>query len=526
VEDAARYRDALGVPLPVGLPDALLAPAPGALRDLVARYARTHGPFTTADVAARFGLGLATANMALTVLQAEGRLVDGEFRPGGVHREWCDTSVLSTIRRRSLARLRREVEPVEVPALGRLLAQWQGVARPRRGLDALLDVIETLQGLPIPASILERDVLPARIAQYQPSDLDALVSAGEVVWCGVEAMGERDGRIALYLADHLPALWRGHVAPRPADPEMPAREQAILDVLANRGAQFFAALHAEVGGGFPQDTVDALWMLVWHGLVTNDTLQALRALVSPPGRDRRSRTAGRAFRSRRQAPPAAEGRWTLVPVDRRVTPTDWSAATGQQLLTRYGLVTRDAAAAEGLPGGFSALYDVFRTLEEGGRIRRGFFVSGLGAMQFAAPAAVDLLRSLRAPEEDPVTVVLGAPDPANPYGALVKWPGAEHAGTGRGAGAHVVLVDGHLVAWLARSGSSLIVWLPEHEPDRTRHLRELARALRISPLLRGRDGGLIIAEVDGAPIIDHPLAAALDAEGFVAGARGMRAPHA
>jgi ATP-dependent Lhr-like helicase len=530
VEDAARYRDALGVPLPVGLPDALLAPAPGALRDLVARYARTHGPFTTADVAARFGLGLATANMALTALQAEGRLVDGEFRPGGVHREWCDTSVLSTIRRRSLARLRREVEPVEVPALGRLLAQWQGVARPRRGLDALLDVIETLQGLPIPASILERDVLPARIAQYQPSDLDALVSAGEVVWCGVEAMGERDGRIALYLADHLPALWRGHVAPRPADPEMPAREQAILDVLANRGAQFFAALHAEVGGGFPQDTVDALWMLVWRGLVTNDTLQALRALVSPPGRDRRSRTAGRAFRSRRQAPPAAEGRWTLVPVDRRVTPTDWSAATGQQLLTRYGLVTRDAAAAEGLPGGFSALYDVFRTLEEGGRIRRGFFVSGLGAMQFAAPAAVDLLRSLRAPEEDPVTVVLGAPDPANPYGALVKWPGAEHAGTGRGAaraaGAHVVLVDGHLVAWLARSGSSLIVWLPEHEPDRTRHLRELARALRISPLLRGRDGGLIIAEVDGAPIIDHPLAAALDAEGFVAGARGMRAPHA
>src|SRR5690606_24362471 len=173
VEDAARYRDALGVPLPVGLPDALLAPAPGALRDLVARYARTHGPFTTADVAARFGLGLATANMALTALQAEGRLVDGEFRPGGVHREWCDTSVLSTIRRRSLARLRREVEPVEVPALGRLLAQWQGVARPRRGLDALLDVIETLQGLPIPASILERDVLPARIAQYQPSDLDA-----------------------------------------------------------------------------------------------------------------------------------------------------------------------------------------------------------------------------------------------------------------------------------------------------------------------------------------------------------------
>ena len=203
---------------------------------------------------------------------------------------------------------------------------------------------------------------------------------------------------------------------------------------------------------------------------------------------------------------------------------------GQQLLTRYGLVTRDAAGAESLPGGFSAVYEVFRTLEEGGRIRRGFFVAGLGAMQFAAPAAVDLLRSLRAPAEDAEVVVLGAADPANPYGALVKWPNADHAGTGRGparaSGAHVVLVDGHLVAWLARSGTSLIVWLPEHEPDRGRHLRGLAHALHTSPLLRGRDGGLILAEVNGVAIVDHPLAAALDAEGFVAGAKGMRAPHA
>ncbi len=530
VEDAARYRDALGAPLPVGLPDALLAPAPGALRDLVARYARTHGPFTTEEVAARFGLGVSTANMALTALQAEGRLVDGEFRPGGTHREWCDTSVLATIRRRSLARLRREVEPVDVPALGRLLVQWQGVARPRRGVDALLDIVETLQALPMPASILERDVLPARLAHYQPSDLDALVSAGEVVWCGVEPMGERDGRIALYLTDHLPRLWRGVVAPRGHAADLPDRERAILDVLAGRGAQFFTALHAAVGGGYPQDTVDALWNLVWMGLITNDTLQALRALVASPGKERRSRGAARPFKSRRQAPPTAEGRWALVPVDGQVTPTDWSAAMSQQLLTRYGVVTRDVAGAEGLPGGFTAVHDVFRTLEESGRIRRGFFVGGLGAMQFAAPAAVDLLRSLRAPDEEAEAVVVAAADPANPYGALLKWPSAEHAGVGRGparaAGAYVVLVDGHLTAWLARSGTSLIVWLPEHEPDRTRHLRALAHALRTSPLLRARDGGLLIAEVDGAPIADHALAAALSAEGFVGGAKGMRAPHA
>ncbi len=530
VEDAARYRDALGTPLPAGLPESLLTPAPSGLRDLVGRYARTHGPFTTEEVAARLGLGVATANMALTALQADGRLVDGEFRPGGTHREWCETSVLAAIRRRSLARLRREVEPVDVPALGRLLAQWQGVAQPRRGLDALLDVVETLQALPIPASILERDVLPARLARYQPSDLDALISAGEVTWCGIEPMGERDGRVALYLTDHLPRLWRGIVSTRETGEPLPDRERAILDVLGGRGAQFFAAVHAAVGGGYPQETVDALWSLVWRGLVTNDTLQALRALVMSTGRDRRSRSAGRSFRSRRQAPPAAEGRWALVPADSSVSPTDWSAATGQQLLTRYGIVTRDVAAVEGLPGGFSAVHDVFRTLEESGRIRRGFFVGGLGAMQFAAPAAVDLLRSLRAPDEEAVAVVLSAADPANPYGALLKWPSADHAGAGRGAaraaGAHVVLVDGNLTAWLARSGTSLIVWLPDHEPDRTRHLRVLARALATSPLLRGRDGGLLVSDANGAPIVDHPLAGALLAEGFAAGARGLRAPHA
>ncbi len=543
VEDAARYRDALGVPVPAGVPEALLAPQPQALRDLASRYARTHGPFTTDDFAARFGLGRSTADLALEALHAEGRLLKGEFRPGGQHQEWCETSVLTSVRRRSLAKLRHEVEPVDLPVLGRLLTQWQGVTRPRRGLDALLDIVETLQGLPLPASILEREILPARLERYQPSDLDALISAGEVVWCGVEPLGERDGRIALFLTDHFHTLWRGAVSPVAID-DLPDRAAAILAALDTRGAVFFAALHEAAGGGFPQDTVDALWTLVWRGLVTNDTLQPLRALVGSGGRERRGRSAGRPFRSRRMAPPAAEGRWTRLgtaagpagsgtgasrPGARpsAAAATAWSAAMGQQLLTRYGLVTRAVASAESLPGGFTGIYDVFRTLEESGRIRRGYFVSGVGAMQFGAPAAVDLLRALRTPPETPDVAVLAATDPANPYGALVKWPeppdGAGGRGPTRSVGARVILVDGHLTAWIARGGRGLLVWLPEHEPDRSRHAEALARALPIVGTDREqRAATLVITEINGGPALDAPVRPFLEAAGFAATSQGLQ----
>ncbi len=526
VEDVARYRDALGLPVPAGLPEALLAPQPQALRDLVSRYARTHGPFTTDDLAARFGLGRSTAELALKALHAEGRLLEGEFRPGGRHQEWCESSVLTSVRRRSLAKLRHEVEPVDLPVLGRLLTQWQGVTRPRRGLDALLDVVETLQGLPLAASVLEREILPARLEGYQPSDLDALISAGEVVWCGVEPLGERDGRVALFLTDHLATLWRGVVVPVSSD-ELSPREQVILQALDARGAQFFSALHEAAGGGFPQDTVDAIWSLVWRGLITNDTLQPLRAHVGGSQRDRRGRPAARPFRSRRVAPPAAEGRWTRLPAASGTTATAWSAAMGQQLLTRYGVVTREVASAEGLPGGFTAIYDVFRTLEESGRIRRGYFVSGVGAMQFAAPAAVDLLRALRTPPEVPDVAVLSATDPANPYGALVKWPEppAEAAGRGpsRSVGARVVLVDGHLTAWIARGLRSLLVWLPEHEPDRSRHAEALARVLPMTGTDRERRAAsIVLTDVNGGPALDSAIRPFLEAAGFVATTQGLQ----
>src|SRR4051794_22210642 len=379
VEDAARFRDALGVPLPVGIPESLLQPVRDPLGDLALRYARTHAPFTAPEFAGRYGLGVAGAEAVLMRLAVDGRLAEGEFRPGGTRREWTDPGVLRMLRRRSLAKLRHEVEPVDQAVLGRFATTWQGIVKRRTGADALLDAIEQLQGAPLPASILETEILPARIDVYDPADLDAVTAAGEVVWVGVEPLGERDGRIALYLADHLPRLLpptatvrlnpdttanatqksSGSVRIQPdRDPvELSGREAAILDCLRSRGASFFGPLHDVVGGGYPAETVDALWNLVWRGLITNDTFHALRAFTRAHAPRRRMKAARRpadmtAFRSRRLAPPSAEGRWTLVPRGREsVSPnrrktipdpltTKWAAAVTQQLLARHGVLTR------------------------------------------------------------------------------------------------------------------------------------------------------------------------------------------
>ncbi|HMB81458.1 MAG TPA: hypothetical protein VKI43_15370, partial [Vicinamibacterales bacterium] len=313
VEDAARFRDALHVTLPGGIPESLLLPVRDPLGDLALRYARTHAPFTAADFAGRYTLDVPAAEAVLSRLAAEGRLVDGEFRPGGTKREWTDPGVLRMLRRRSLAKLRHEVEPVDQDVLGRFATTWQGIVRRRTGPDALLDAIEQLQGAPLPASILETEILPARIDVYDPADLDAVTAAGEVVWVGVEPLGERDGRVALYLADQLPRL----LSPTPIvrRPGPVEREAAILDVLRERGASFFGPLHDACGGGYPAEMVDALWSLFWQGRITNDTFHALRAFTRalPARRKMKGRqTAAAAFRSRRQAPPSAEGRWALV----------------------------------------------------------------------------------------------------------------------------------------------------------------------------------------------------------------------
>ncbi len=526
-EYAGRYRDALGVPLPQGLPQSLLQPSPHAAHDLARRFARTHGPFTTSDFAARYGLGRTTAQALLKELADAGRLLEGEFRPGGSGREWCDPDVLQTIRRRSLAKLRRQVEPVEPGVLGRLLTTWQGVVRRRTGLDAVLDAIDNLQGAPLPASLFESEILAARIDGYNPSDLDALTAAGEVVWCGLEPLGERDGRIALYLTDHVARLKRPGVLEA-----MEPHERAIVEYLSSQGASFFAAIHDAAGGGYPGETVDALWDLVWKGVITNDTFHALRAFTRPPERKRRRIVSSppgsvrppalsghaRSFRSRRAAPPSAEGRWSLLAnrIGTAVSPTEWSTAVAQQLLSRYGVLTREVAAAEGIFGGFSAVYDVLKAMEDAGRIRRGYFVAGVGATQFALPAALDLLRSLKEPPEDPETVLLAATDPANPYGTILHWPGsgtAEEVGRPtRTVGSLVILINGDLAAYVSRGARQLQVFLPEDDPARSATARALAG--RLAGL------GLLIGEINGIPAPGHPLAPFLVDAGFSPSAMG------
>lgn len=547
VEDAARYRDALGAPLPPGLPEALLAPVRDPLAGLVARYARRHAPFTADEVAARFGLPRAAAEAALEALARDGRLLEGAFRPHGREREFCDPEVLRSLRRRSLAKLREEVEPVEPRVLARALGAWHGIGPRRgRGLDAVLDAVERLQGAPLPASILETELLPARVEGYLPGDLDALAASGEVLWVGLEPIGERDGRIALYLADALPRLLPPAAAPTAQEDAREQREGRILEHLASRGASFFGELHEAAGGGYAQATLDALWTLVWRGLVTNDTFQALRAYTAAAPHRARARRAERRvravgdYRSRLAAPPSASGRWTLVAARREAgghpapTPTGWSAAIAQQLLHRHGVVTRAVAAAEGLPGGFSAVYEVFRHLEESGRIRRGYFVAGVGGMQFAQGAALDLLRAARQPADAPEVVVLAAADPANPYGALIDWPpvpgatpGSEVRRPARAAGAKVVLVDGEPAAFLARGVRQLLAWLPEGEPERSRAGLGVARALvELGRASQARDEGALVEEVNGVPAAGHPLAEYLVRAGFTPSGGGLRLPRA
>ena len=605
IEDVARYRDALGIDLPSGIPESLLEPVRDPLGDLALRYARTHAPFPAAEFGSRYGLTAEAAEAILVRLTSENRLLDGEFRPGGTRREWTVPAVLRMVRRKSLAKLRHEVEPVEQAVLGRFAVTWQAVLRRRRGADALLDAIDQLQGAPLPASILETDILPARIDAYDPADLDAVIAAGEIVWVGVEPLGDRDGRIALYLADRLsqllppvPGTARGAQPPPSREASAfaeasadrrslgggwssdrrslggggrPDRETAAIEYLRSHGASFFGPVHEAVGGGYPAETVGTLWSLVWQGVVTNDTFHALRAFTREPATSKRPRRAGPSvFRSRRLTLPSAEGRWSLVHPERanltvRTTAaaaTRWAAASAQQLLARHGVLTREAVMAESLPGGFGTVYPVLKAMEESGHLRRGYFVAGLGATQFALPGALDLLRSLRdgnrtEPDESEGTEIaaLAATDPANPYGATLKWtafaPPAASAGAsaeqahvaasrpasleaaapasaGRGptrsVGATVVLVSGALAAYLARGDRQLLTWLPEAEPERSRAGRAVARVL----IDRARGGGesprgMLIEEIDGSPPANHPLAPFLIGAGFILGAMGFQA---
>ena len=523
VEDAARYRDAVGATLPAGLPASLLEPVADPLGDLTLRYARTHGPFTAEAAASRFGLEPGLVAETLRRLAARGRVLRGRFRPGRAAPEWCEADVLRQVRRRSLAKLRHEVEPVDSVVLGRLAVAWHGLTMRRSGLDALLDVVDQLQGAPLVASLLEREVLPARLDGYRPGDLDVLASAGEVGWVGLEPLGDRDGRVALFLADDLPTLQ----PVRTVEPELDAGARTILEHLQREGPSHFPAIHEAAGGGYPRDTLDALWNLVWIGLVTNDTFHPLRAFARPLAGRARRHAAPLPFRSRRQTPPAAEGRWTLVGgrVPGRPTPTRWAAAVASQLLARHGLVTRETVSVEHLPGGFAAVYDVLKAMEDAGRVRRGYFVSGLGATQFALSQAVELLRSLREEPDVPQTVCLAATDPANVYGAILKWPERVGRGPTRSAGAIVVLVNGLLAAYVGRADRQFLTFVPDDEPARGTVSREVAGALfRLATGAATREG-MLIGEIDDVEATAHPLAPYLLAAGFVRRPGGFQASH-
>jgi ATP-dependent Lhr-like helicase len=515
-DDAARLRDALGVAVPMGLPAAFTEPVDDPLADLVARFARTHAPFTTGTVAARYGVAPERIVPALERLESDGRLLRGEFRPDGHEREWTDPDVLRTLRRRSLAALRREVEPVEADALGRFLPAWQHVGSDRRGIDALVGVVAQLQGAPIPASVLEADVLPARLRTYEPAQLDELCAAGEVVWIGAGSLGAKDGRVRLLFRDQagllVPAL-------EPA-PDGEAHV-ALLDHLRQRGASFWNELVAacqQAGAPYDEATVlAALWDLVWAGYVTNDGLGPLRSILGSKVRrssGRRSAGRPRPGRLTRLGPAAAAGRWSLVEplLLPRPTPTEAAHAKARQLLERYGVLTREAALGEGSEGGFAGVYPVLKALEERGEIRRGYFVAGLGAAQFALGGAVDRLRAARE-DAGAEGVVLAATDPAQPYGAALPWP--DSAGRpARQAGAHVVVVGGELVAFLERGGHSLSTFAATAEhPEWATLLQGLVD--------RGRYRSLEIRKVDGQPVAESPCAEVLRAAGFKDGYKGL-----
>lgn len=547
IEDAGRLRDALGTPLPIGVPVAFTEPVTDPLGDLLARYARTHGPFTTGEAARRFGLGAAVVQHTLGRLADAGRVVKGEFLPAGRQHaagteeagtdrgptdatEWCDAGVLRKLRIRSLAALRHEVEPVDQQAFARFLPVWQHLGGTLRGVDGVAAVIDQLAGAPIPASAWESLILPSRVSDYSPSMLDELTATGEVVWSGAGSIPGNDGWVALHLADTAPLTLP--LSPTPHTPD--ALQTELLATLGSGGAYFFRQLAESVGSTNDTLLVDALWELVWAGLVTNDTFSPLRTLVGTGSgtsahRVQRQTPRSKMYRGRNlQRPTMATrasqtlgGRWSILPLAEQDA-TIRAVATGETLLERYGVVTRGSVVAEGVTGGFALAYRVLKQFEENGRCRRGYFVERLGGAQFASSGTVDRLRTFLPTDDTPPldAVTLAATDPANPYGAALSWPSQEVTGVkhrpGRKAGALVVLVDGAPVWYLERGGKTALVFTEDEE-----QLRAGARSLAAT-VTAGRIEKLGIEQVNGTFVLGTPTGHALRQAGFVETPRGLR----
>ncbi len=545
-DEAGLYRDALGSAPPGGLPAAFIAPVPDALRELVARYARTHGPFSAADLHARYGID---AGAVLRELERDGELVRGELRPGGSGRDWCDVEVLRRLRRASLAALRKEIEPAEESRLAAFLPSWQGIDRHTSagaGIDRLREVLVPLQGLALPVESWERDILPRRTGAYSQTWLDHLCASGELVWVGAGPLG-RSGRVALYFREDAAAI-----GPPPARGAVSAPEEAEHRLLRERLAQgpcFFTDLLAEIEAP-PEALREALWDLVWAGEATNDAWAPLRAprlslaraggSSASLGEGRRSvRHPGRSrFASRRStgAQSQVQGRWSLAAgvfgeVPDAAGVVERRRVLAELLLERYGIVTREQVLAEGIKGGFSILYETFSQLETLGICRRGYFIEGMGGAQFALPGAVERLRAAPAKVgERPRTMVLAAADPAQPYGGALPWPKREAAERrpARVAGAYVVLVEQQPVLYLERGGRGLttLAQVPAGEhPGQAGAGQDAPIPLALGALADavrgGRVGKLALERIDGEPAIASAYAGLLVELGFHSGPRRL-----
>jgi ATP-dependent Lhr-like helicase len=514
-EDAGLFRDALGVPPPAGLPETFLEDHPDAMRALVRRWARTHGPFPTARLVERYGIDPLPA---LRELEGEGAMVRGELLPQGTEREWCDSEVLRRVRRASLARLRKEVEAADITQLARFLPSWQNVDafRPSgAGPDRLREALVPMQGVALTPKVWEADVLPRRLGAYSPTWLDELCTSGELVWVGAGALGRSDGRVALYFREDVRLA-----GPPPANAKLEEPQGEIHDAIRERlaaGPSFWLDLLADLDHP-AEELHNALWDLAWSGGVTNDAFSPLRAprlrAVSSPERH------GRRFGRRRSITGAAvQGRWSLTAPLFAGAPGSGPRlrAQAELMLERYGIVTRETVLAEGVPGGFATLYAELGNLELLGTARRGYFVEGLGGAQFALPGAVERLRSL--PEEDGSYLLLAATDPANPYGTSLPWPKLEGGRRpGRTPGAHLLTRDGEPVVFLERGGRGILRLKPIEGAELEAAMGALAAAVSAGQLKK-----LAIEKLDGAAVIGSGHEQALIGAGFSRGPRKLTA---
>ncbi len=512
-EDAARYRDGLGASLPNELAAGLLVPVREPLHDLVNRYARTHGPFTEDQLSLRLGLPVAAIRLVLHALASRGRLTEGEFLPDATGSEWCDTGVLRILRYRSLEQLRREIEPVGLSAYARALHEIHGVTGGHHTAD-LHGVLAVLEGVELPASLLDSEILGRRLDDYMPEMLDALIASGEVVWIASRSLGTHDGMVRLYFAENAPQLVNSQMK----WPPVSSLSYRICEFLREKGASFFPRIAAAVGG-FPAELEEELWGLVWAGIVTNDTLQPVRAYASQGAERTQGSRAARPNRSQARPVVSARlsGRWWLVEecAGQGNSSTESLAARLKLLLRQSGLITRDIAISAGIPGGFSAIYPLLSAMELAGKLRRGNFVAGLGGLQFALPEVVETLRRLRAVPAEPKSVILSACDPANPYGQWIPWPSTVSGRrVSRTVGSSIVMVDGYAVFWLNAEGSQLVTFSHEDPSvDITSLWRAAVHALAME-VEGGRRRAIHLASIDGHTTAPAEMHKSLLAEGF------------